>query len=67
MRGKRRGYYWQEDIPEFEEIAGFGGAKIMRALHGKVHIQGGTDAERKQAHDWMLRFMSPKQLPRFRS
>ena len=64
MRGKRRGYYWQEDIPEFEEVAGFGGARIMRDLRGKVHIQGGTDAERKQAHDWMLRFMRPVNQPR---
>ena len=67
MRGRRRGYYWQESIPEFEEIAGFVGATIVRDLRGRVHIQGGTDAERKQAHDWMLRFMRPVNQSRVQS
>ncbi len=44
--------------PEFESIAAFGGAQILKSLDGKLTIRGGTDAEQAQARDWMARFLS---------
>ena len=56
--------HWQTEINELEEIAGFGGAIIVRDLQGRIQIQGGTEEERKAAHDWMLRFMWPPNQPK---
>jgi hypothetical protein len=47
-----------------DEIDGFGGATIVRDLHVRYEIQGGTECERKQAHDWMLQFMWPADQPK---
>jgi hypothetical protein len=60
---KRRRDYWHQDIDRKEKIAGFGDAVITRDLRGRFALRGGTDAERKEAHDWMLRFLWPSDQP----
>jgi hypothetical protein len=54
---KRRHDYWHQDINRNEEIASFGDAVITRDLRGRIEIRGGTDVERKEAHDWLLSWM----------
>jgi hypothetical protein len=53
---KRRGFFALQKFNELEEMAGFGGASIMKDLSGRLHIRGGTEAERQQALDWLQRF-----------
>ena len=57
--GRHRHHHWQESVNEFEEIAGYGGAIVVRDLRGRLHIQGGSDADRKRAHDWVRRYLQP--------
>lgn len=58
-RMRRRREEWQQDIARNKEIARFGEAVITRDLRGRFEIRGGTDAERKQAHDWLLSWSVP--------
>ena len=38
-----------------EVVANFGGAQIVKLLHGKLEIREGNETEKAQAHDWMKR------------
>ena len=62
MRTRR--LYWEENIKEFDQIASFGGAIIVRDLRNRYEIRGGTEQERRRAHDWMLQFMWPADQPK---
>lgn len=44
--------------PQETLVASFGGAQILKHLHGKLEIRGGTEDEKAQAHDWMRRFLT---------
>jgi hypothetical protein len=60
MRRHRRRDYWFEDLDRVEEIAGFGDARIVKDLKGRIEIRGGTDDERAQAACWMRRFLTSR-------
>jgi hypothetical protein len=40
-----------------EVLACFGGARIMKYPNGALEIEGGTEQEKTQAHDWMKQFL----------
>lgn len=50
-------------------LAGFGTARLVRFLDGRVELEGGTEADRKAALEWFTRFSpgtrlgEPKPLP----
>ena len=51
---------WLNELRAQEEmIAGFGGAKLIKLLSGKLEIRGGTEAEKAKAHTWMKQFLDP--------
>jgi hypothetical protein len=44
-------------IQEYEEIASFGGALLMKHRSHKFKIVGGTREERRRAAEWAARFL----------
>ena len=44
-------------IQEYEEIASFGGALLMKNRSHKFKIVGGTREERERAEEWAARFL----------
>jgi len=40
-----------------ELIASFGDARLVKYLHGKFELRGGTDADRAQAREWCSLFL----------
>lgn len=43
-------------------LAGFGEARLMHYLDGRVEMVGGTDADRKVAFGWLARFCPDTRL-----
>jgi hypothetical protein len=41
-----------------EVVAGFGGARIIQQPDGRLEIQGETEEERAEAHQWMKLFLT---------
>ena len=48
--------------PEFELIVRFGGAEIVRDLSCRLHLRGGTEADRAEARAWAAQFLSDAKL-----
>lgn len=48
--------YEADDDPG-EVLAGFGAARLVKYLDGRVELQGGTEADRREAVAWLGRFM----------
>ena len=44
--------------PEFEHIARFGDAEIVKDLRGRFHLHGGGEADQAEARAWAARFIS---------
>jgi hypothetical protein len=42
---------------EFEVLAGFGGAQLVRHLSGRVELRGGSEEDRRAAREWVANFM----------
>jgi hypothetical protein len=40
-----------------ETLAGFGGARLVKYLDGRVELPGGTEDERERALAWLAQFM----------
>jgi hypothetical protein len=47
----------ESQVQEYEEIASFGGALLMRDWSGKLKVVGGTREERERAEEWAARFL----------
>ncbi|MBE7502641.1 MAG: hypothetical protein HS113_20610 [Verrucomicrobiales bacterium] len=43
-------------------LAGFGTARLMRYLDGRVELEGGTEADREAALEWLARFCPETRL-----
>jgi hypothetical protein len=44
--------------PEFEHLARFGDAEIVKDLRGRLHLRGGTPEDQAAARAWADRFLS---------
>jgi hypothetical protein len=51
-------YHAQQARQRRTLIAGFGGAKILSDLDGKIEIRGGTPEEQAQARAWQKQFLT---------
>jgi hypothetical protein len=51
-----RRHYAPEGDPG-ETLAGFGDARLVKYLDGRVELLGGTEAERERALAWLAQFM----------
>ncbi len=49
--------------PEFELIASFGGAQIVKDWCGRIGIRGGTAEDQAEARAWQAQFLSGPKLP----
>lgn len=49
--------------PEFEHIARFGDAEIVKDLRGRLHLRGSTPEDNARARAWQARFLSGPKLP----
>ncbi len=38
-------------------VAQFGDARLVRRLNGSIRLAGGSEEERAQAHEWIVRFL----------
>ena len=47
-------------VQEYEEIASFGGALLMKDRSLKFKIVGGTREERERAEEWAARFSNSR-------
>lgn len=43
-------------------LAGFGTAKLLRFLDGRVELEGGTEADRATALEWLAKFCPETRL-----
>ena len=57
MRNRRRE---PERLPETVVLASLGEARIVKHLHGRLEIVGGTTEDRAEASNWMRRFLQPR-------
>lgn len=45
----------RDHVREWEEIAGWGEARLMRDLEYRYQLRGGSDEDRKQALEWVAK------------
>jgi hypothetical protein len=53
---KRKSEYYPLFKDEGELIASWGEARLIRYLHGKTELRGGSDQDRAAAREWMSLF-----------
>ena len=53
----RRGWYLHDARPEWEVIAGVGGAQLVKHLDGKWELRGGTAEDERALREWVERFL----------
>ena len=50
----------KDHVRQFEVIAIFGQAQLIKRLDGKLEILGGTDEDHCKGREWMETFLKPK-------
>jgi hypothetical protein len=53
----RRKSYSQDSQPEAEDLAVFGGARLMKHMNGKIELRGGTAKDQREARAWAEKFI----------
>ena len=53
----RREWHFDDGLTEVEVIARFGSVELVKDLSGKLELRGGSDEDRRQAKEWMDKFM----------
>jgi len=45
-----------DHVRQYEEMAGWGAAMLVRWLDGRYELQDGSEADRKEAMEWVNQF-----------
>jgi len=51
-----------DNVRQYEWVAGWGAAKLIKWLDGRYELQGGSEQDRQEAMTWIKRFMSDKRV-----
>jgi hypothetical protein len=50
----------RDRVRQFEVVAVFGDAQLVKRLDGRLEIRDGSENDRRQAREWMEMFLKPK-------
>jgi hypothetical protein len=53
----------RDRVQQFEVVAVFGDAQLVKRLDGRLEILSGIDDDRRQAREWMETFTKPRTVP----
>jgi len=53
----RQSSHLHDKPAEFEVIASFGGAELVKRLNGKVELRGGSVEDQREAREWIAKFL----------
>ena len=63
MKKMKQSPFVRDNVRQFEVVAVFGEAQIVKRLDGRLEILGGTDENRQKAREWIALFIKPVPSP----
>ena len=66
MPGMKRSPLEIDNVRQYEGVAGWGTAKLIRWLDGRYELQDGSEQDRKEAMEWVNKFMTGDKPVRWR-